>query len=175
MSTKMLVQFRTVILRSSREMSYFTFMVIEAESEVIGGSHILNIAKFAGENVHNVLSITIDMSALDMERTFGRTRTTFDNRFTIDKWTNLASRLIARYHHGSYICAAVEFTSHKKFSQIWWMSKRDNRNIWYSASHSFRSMNKGLIFTKNTGDVRKTGMIVNDKRSDFERRLGLRI
>ena len=97
-------------------MSYFTFMIIETESEVIGGSNILNIAQFAGENVHNVLSITIDMSALDMEETLGRTRTTFDNRITIDKWTNLASRLFARFYHGSYICAAVKFTSHKKFS-----------------------------------------------------------
>ena len=98
-------------------MSYFTFMIIEAEYELIDGSYILNIAKFAGENVHNVLGITTDMYTLDMERTFGRTRTSFDKwfRITIDKWKNLASRLITRIYHGSYICAAVEFTFHKKF------------------------------------------------------------
>ena len=76
-------------------------MFIETESEFFGGSHILNIAQFATENVHNVLSITIDMSALDMEGTFGRIRTTSDNRITIDNWTNLVSTLIARVYHRS--------------------------------------------------------------------------
>ena len=40
------------------------------------------IAQFACKTVHNVRSITIHMSALDTEGTFGQTGTIFDNRIT---------------------------------------------------------------------------------------------